>query len=321
MTSRSDVMEMYRALLDREPESDEVVDAQVQAHENRASLRQAILASGEFQARNPVATAWAPPYYHHFESQVDMSTSREQLDQLFAKVSDGWTKLGAAEPHWSVLNDRKYEQVAISENMDGFYASGFDDKRGLDAFCSRNSIRYRKGVCVELGCGVGRITSALASSFERVVALDVSPNNLAVCERHLKDHKIANVELRLVKTIQEFQSLPEFDVFFSLITLQHNPPPVQHFILDTILDKGSQGAISFFQTPHYWSNYSYSSASYLRKGLKLLKRSLADHMEMHPLPMRFVNESLTRAGYKLIEVSQDNCTGHPGSFTYFSQRQ
>jgi ubiquinone/menaquinone biosynthesis C-methylase UbiE len=53
----------------------------------------------------------------------------------------------------------------------------------------------RGGVCVEVGCGPGRMTGALAARFDRVVALDVSPEMLA---RAAEAVTAANVDFRHV---------------------------------------------------------------------------------------------------------------------------
>lgn len=49
----------------------------------------------------------------------------------------------------------------------------------------------RGGVCVEVGCGPGRMTGALAERFDRVLALDVSP---AMLEQARANVTAANVE-------------------------------------------------------------------------------------------------------------------------------
>jgi len=51
------------------------------------------------------------------------------------------------------------------------------------------------GVCVEVGCGPGRMTAALAERFDRVLALDVSP---AMLEQARANVRNTNVEFRAV---------------------------------------------------------------------------------------------------------------------------
>lgn len=57
-----------------------------------------------------------------------------------------------------------------------------DPARGeeeLAALFGRLGADPRGGLCVEVGCGPGRMTAALAARFDRVLALDVSPAMLA----------------------------------------------------------------------------------------------------------------------------------------------
>jgi SAM-dependent methyltransferase len=73
-----------------------------------------------------------------------------------------------------------------------------DPARGaeeLAALFGRLGADPRGGVCVEVGCGPGRMTGALAQRFDRVLALDVSP---AMLERARAAVDAGNVEFRPV---------------------------------------------------------------------------------------------------------------------------
>ncbi len=73
-----------------------------------------------------------------------------------------------------------------------------DPARGEEELASlfgRLGADPRGGTCVEVGCGPGRMTGALAARFDRVVAVDVSP---AMLERARAAAARPNVELRLV---------------------------------------------------------------------------------------------------------------------------
>jgi SAM-dependent methyltransferase len=73
-----------------------------------------------------------------------------------------------------------------------------DPARGEEELASvfgRLGADPRGGVCVEVGCGPGRMTDALAARFDRVVAVDVSPEMLA---RATEAVTAANVDFRQV---------------------------------------------------------------------------------------------------------------------------
>lgn len=73
------------------------------------------------------------------------------------------------------------------------------------------------GTCVEIGCGAGRLTAALAEDFDRVVALDVSEDMLARARAVAAD----NVELRRVDGPAIPVAPADADAVFSCHVLQH----------------------------------------------------------------------------------------------------
>ena len=61
-------------------------------------------------------------------------------------------------------------------------ATGASELAGL---LGRLDAHPRGGTCVEVGCGPGRMTGALAERFDRVLALDVSPAMLEQARAHV----------------------------------------------------------------------------------------------------------------------------------------
>ena len=79
----------------------------------------------------------------------------------------------------------------------------------------------RGGVCVEVGCGPGRMTAALAERFERVIAVDVSP---AMIDRARAAVSADNVEFSVVSG-ESLDGVPDAraDVVVCYLVLQHLP--------------------------------------------------------------------------------------------------
>jgi ArsR family transcriptional regulator len=88
-----------------------------------------------------------------------------------------------------------WDAAAASERLDLYVG---DPERGAEELASlfgRLGADPRGGVCVEVGCGPGRMTAALAERFERVIAVDVSPAMLDLARARVRAE---NVEFRLV---------------------------------------------------------------------------------------------------------------------------
>lgn len=61
----------------------------------------------------------------------------------------------------------------------------------LESLFGRLDADPRGGLCVEVGCGPGRMTAALAARFERVVAVDVSPAMIARAQAAVRAHNVS----------------------------------------------------------------------------------------------------------------------------------
>jgi SAM-dependent methyltransferase len=97
-------------------------------------------------------------------------------------------------------------------------ARGAEELAGL---LGRLSADPHGGTCLEVGCGPGRMTGALAERFDHVVAVDVSP---AMLERALANVTATNVVFRLVSG-ERLDGLDDgsADAVVCYLVLQHLP--------------------------------------------------------------------------------------------------
>ena len=113
-------------------------------------------------------------------SRIDVRVDEATLRLLFERSMRQWARLGETEPYWSVLTHDKYKRDNLTPDaLDEFMHTGEEAASFLDLFLNRAGLAAPKGLCVEFGCGVGRVTASLARRFERVLAVDISPGNLA----------------------------------------------------------------------------------------------------------------------------------------------
>jgi SAM-dependent methyltransferase len=306
----------YKAILGRAPDSGELeVDvARLARDGDITALLHAKLACPEFQRKNRAFIAAAlSAMSSELTGSVDIETTPLQFQQLFTRVCDQWTKLGDTEPHWSVLTGDNFKSENFSQHEDEFYQGGRAMLSTIEKFFKRSGMEINRAATVlELGCGTGRITHALAEAFANVIAVDVSPGNMRLCREKLRQCGRSNVEYALLKSPADIQKLPPVDFFFSIIVLQHNPPPMIHYLLSEILGKIRESGAVLFQVPTHTPGYSFDVNEYLQ--------SPEPVMEMHCLPMQAVFNLLAKHRLKPVEVLMDGWTGHLGSHTFFAVR-
>jgi SAM-dependent methyltransferase len=316
--TRAEVRLAYQLLLGREPESSAVVDEHVANHRDLVALSKNFMASEEFQrnsgaarGRSPIDVErgfWAAP------TKVDHRVAPDVLDRLATRIREQWTALGEQDPYWSVLTDERFRSARIdAAALEEFHASGATAASLIDLTVGRGERPTPSGVCLELGCGVGRVTRHLARRFDQVIAVDISPGNLALCRRYMEDEGVTNVETILVQDVRDFAALPAFDFFYSVIVLQHNSPPVQRFILEAILPKLRASGQYLFQTVADQPGYSFNVDGYLA--------SQPPEMEVHSLPMSAIMGIIAASGLTIDSARLDTWAGFYGSYTFHGARE
>ena len=238
---------------------------------------------------------------------VETDVTQDKMARLIEHVERTWNSLGAADPYWSVISRPEFRKENFSAHEESFRESGRMDVDRFSAFVSRAGLSFdRFRCCLELGCGVGRVTQWLCKLFPRVIATDISSQHLAILQRQVGS---PSVETFLLSNHEVIKSLPAFDVFFSIIVLQHNPPPVIALFLKSILDKLQADGIAYFQLPTYKVGYRFDTEWYLNN------LATKGEMEMHILPQKTVYEIADFCGCAVIEVREDGYTGDPDAIS------
>ncbi|HLG89589.1 MAG TPA: class I SAM-dependent methyltransferase [Alphaproteobacteria bacterium] len=306
MVSRSEVISAYRHILRREPESEAVI-----AHHTEAAttdqLYAALLGSDEFRSFYLQTGDVHSPNLVEMTGlpiEVEVGASADKLAKLSKIVEKTWTGLGRSEPYWSVLTNDSYRKQAFDGNSEEFLASGKHDLERLSVFARRGGVELSPtATCFELGCGVGRITRWLAGYFSKVIAADISQPHIDLARQNLASHGTSNVSWVKLDRLDDLTKITGFDVFFSVLVLQHNPPPVIAHILETILGNLNPGGLGYFQVPTYHRRYTFNMRSYLSRSMNHRQ------MEMHVLPQKEVFRTIHAANCIPLEVREDGAAG------------
>ena len=312
--SRDLIVSAYKAFLGREPESERVVRQHLERHKSIEEVLSEFLNSEEFKKKYKYSD-YGPQVragYHGELGHIDVDVKPDVFLRLFDRVRDQWTAIGETEPFWSVLSHDRFRMSSIKETKKDFYASGADADRLIDIFCRRSNVRLPSGTCFELGCGVGRVTRFLAERFDHVIGADISRGNLDLAGTYLHDSSVPNVDLILLRDLEQLEDIDGYDFFYSVIVLQHNPPPIMARMLSIILKKLRSGGAFLFQVPTHVPAYEFSVQSYLESD-----DLVGVGFDMHALPMHIVFQIIQEAGGHVKEAIADTWTGGYGSHTFF----
>ena len=229
--------------------------------------------------------------------------NEEQLQQIFERTKREWEKLGEEEPYWSVVTHEEFKRDNIdSEAIKRFYGAGWLAVTKIVAILTRNGIisawdDLKQLSITEYGCGCGRVTKGLSKVFKSVMAVDISKGNIDIARKVLDAKK---VETRLITDLEQYRELPETDIVYSYIVLQHNTPPVIEYLIGEMLNSLKAGGVAIFQVPTYKNDYRFEFEQYMKQ---------QENMEMHLLPQKRIFEIAYEHHCIPIEVQPELCTG------------
>lgn len=218
----------------------------------------------------------------------------------FAELRKSWDRLAQDDPFWAVLTCFGRGRKA---DADKFFAHG---EREIARTLSwvQGHVSVPTGSALDFGCGLGRLSQALATRFGSVVGVDISE---AMIEQacSLDRHGVQYV-------LNNEGGLPvvgPFDFAISLITLQHIPPAIARFCLFEITRVLSPRGVAVVQIP------SHRIRGRIRQVAKTILpklpwfRSPTFAMQMHGMRAKSVRRTVERAGGRVIAMETDDLAG------------
>lgn len=227
-----------------------------------------------------------------------------------------WNQLGRTDALWAILTHPDKKNGGWDESE--FFATGRGEIAELMARASALGLPAARRSALDFGCGVGRVTQALAEQFDEVTGVDIAP---AMIERALRYNRHGGRCRYLLNTHDHLPAFPaaSFDLVYSRITLQHLPRRHTRGYLREFLRILRPQGLLVFQLPDRYRNWRFrvSRGLYCLAARRLLRRP--DVMEMHGMARERVVAFLEENGARVLQVEEDPVAGREWlSWRYFA---
>ncbi|HEV3060899.1 MAG TPA: class I SAM-dependent methyltransferase [Vicinamibacterales bacterium] len=170
------------------------------------------------------------------------------MSDVLKTIKDYWDRHAQRDPLWAVLSDTAKREGKW--DVARFFQTGKTEIESLLYELDAQQFTLRPGSAMDFGCGVGRLTQALAPHFDRVVGVDVSPNMLDLAARL---NQYADAVSYICNQATDLRIFDErsFDFIVSNIVLQHLPPEISCSYLHEFFRVLAPAGIVVFQLPSH----------------------------------------------------------------------
>lgn len=183
-------------------------------------------------------------------------------------TDDDWTLIGQHEPYYGVLSHERFLRRNLTPQiMDEFWRTGVDEIGHLTAVIERHLGDFRPVYALDFGCGVGRLSRAMAAVADQVLGVDVAEGMLVEARRGAP----ANLSFCDV--------LPPgpFDWINSIIVFQHIPPSRGYPLFEELLDRLAPGGVLSAQFT------LYRDKAFLQQTICVIEEAVWDGEDMRSL--------------------------------------
>ncbi|MDG1511386.1 MAG: methyltransferase domain-containing protein [Mariniblastus sp.] len=163
----------------------------------------------------------------------------------FSKIESAYEKFGADEPFYAVLTEEKYKRKQLDQEL--FFDTGKELLARQIQLIHDRGIHVPRGNALDFGCGVGRLTNAMAAYFDEVIGVDISSTMIGNANK-LKRRSNCSFQVNKRPDLSVFDE-DQFDFIYSDITIQHIPSPESESYIRDFFRVLAPGGLAIFLVP------------------------------------------------------------------------
>jgi SAM-dependent methyltransferase len=230
-------------------------------------------------------------------------------------LREHWDDLASRDAMWAILTEdakkggkwSEAEFFALGEREIASVIGAVESATGLSQF--------QRGL--DFGCGVGRLTQALARYCAEATGVDISQSMVAQARKWNRHGDRVQYVVNTDADLRQFED-GRFDLIYSNIVLQHVAPEYAQRYMKEFFRVLSPGGVAVFQIPE---KPRWTLIGTMLRVLPMWLIRLVRKMDMYGMTESEVLALGQSAGGRIVEVREDNEAGpHWVSKRYMFQK-
>jgi len=213
---------------------------------------------------------------------------------------------------WAILSDpaqrgNKWDEEAFFETGRTHVAEAMARLESLDVHPARSR-------ALDFGCGLGRLTQALAEHFEKVDGVDIAPSMIEGARHHNRHGDQVEYHLNDRDDLGLFPDC-SFDLVLSFIVLQHIENRYKMGYLREFVRIVRPGGVILFTVPSHIAPFSRHGLMYAmipNRALNVYRRGRYGYdgvIELHAMRRTQVESVIADAGGRVVSAEPDPLAG------------
>lgn len=219
-----------------------------------------------------------------------------------------WDRLGETDPFWAILGEP--EKKGGRWRVNEFFATGIAEIASLMQWISSLGLNISHRRALDFGCGVGRLTQALADYFDEVYGVDIAPSMIKLAEKHNLKGERCRFYTNDTENLNVFPD-DQFDLIYSSLTLQHIHPRYYKGYFGEFLRTLSPGGLLIFDLPDEpvslrakLRQFAFDNMSGLLNASRKIRFGETPIMEVYGMSPQEVRRLLQVKGARAVRVDE-----------------
>lgn len=147
---------------------------------------------------------------------------------------------------WAILTDPRYKNGSWPEEE--FFQHGREEIQKAIHMAGESGYPKRFNTALDFGCGIGRLTQALADHFQAVAGVDIAESMIEQANQYNRHGERVTYFLNQKNSLGDFPD-QSFNFIYSSLVLQHMHPSISlHYLID-FARLLTSGGIMIIQAP------------------------------------------------------------------------